>query len=106
MRHLVCSLLLTLNLLSADEGDPICSLVDYTKSPIPRIAGSVNVITGDWIDHIHNGPIKVESSGIWPAILACFSIFSSGARNLVESIPGPPIFGKPDPTKCNNGDKS
>ena len=60
MRHLVCSLLLTFNLLAADDGDSICSLVDYTKSPIPRIAGSVNVITGDWIDqaahHEATGP--------------------------------------------------
>jgi hypothetical protein len=34
MRHLVCSLLLVFNLLSAEEGDSANSLVDYLKSPL------------------------------------------------------------------------
>jgi RHS repeat-associated protein len=66
MRRLVCSLLLAFNLLSAEEGDSAGSLVDYLKSPIPRVAGSVNVITGDWIDQAAH----YEATGPDPYVVA------------------------------------
>lgn len=44
----VCALLV-LPFLGAEEEQEF-SLVNYAKSPIPRVAGTVNVITGNWID--------------------------------------------------------
>lgn len=71
MRHLVCSLLLVCSFLFAEEEASSNSLVDYLKSPIPRVAGSVNVITGDWIDQVSHyeatGPdsLLTQSQNNW-----------------------------------------
>lgn len=54
MRYFLCSLLCILNLFSTEEEQPV-SLIDYSKSPVTRVAGSVNIISGDWIDQeTHN----------------------------------------------------
>lgn len=42
------------------EEEPTCSLINLTNQPVPRVYGTVNVISGDWVDqavHIQpNGP--------------------------------------------------
>ena len=66
MRRIVCSLLLMSAFLAAEEGDSPYSLVDYLKSPIPRAAGSVNVISGDWVDQTAH----CETTGPDPYVVA------------------------------------
>ena len=65
MRRVVCSLLLMSGFLAAEEAPPY-SLVDYLKSPIPRAAGSVNVISGDWVDQESH----CQTSGPDPYVVA------------------------------------
>jgi YD repeat-containing protein len=44
--------------LLAEEAD--YSLVNLTRSPIPKVAGNVNIVTGNWVDqsthHVTSGP--------------------------------------------------
>jgi hypothetical protein len=59
MKRCLLFLLCILHGLSGEEESPI-SLVNQTKSPIPRAAGSVNIISGNWVDqsahHATSGP--------------------------------------------------
>lgn len=64
MRWLL-SFLLMLTMLSAEE-EPEYSLVNQTKSPISRIAGAVNVISGDFVDQATH----LQTSGPDPYVLA------------------------------------
>jgi hypothetical protein len=47
-RYLALALFLLQALYAEEEAD--FSLVNLTKSPIPRVAGTVNIVTGNWVD--------------------------------------------------------
>lgn len=49
MKRCLFFLLFVLHTLAAEE-EPDFSLVNLTKSPIPRVAGTVNIVTGNWVD--------------------------------------------------------
>ena len=72
MKRCLVLVLFLFHALYADE-DQDFSLVNLTKSPIPRIAGTVNIITGDWIDQ----GAHQETSGPDPYIVG-HSYVSSG----------------------------
>lgn len=57
----VVSLFLLLSIvLLGEENSP--SLVNLTRQPIPRVFGTVNVISGDWVDQeVHEKPIGPDS---------------------------------------------
>ena len=65
MGRIVCLSLLISGFLAAEESPPY-SLVDYLRSPIPRAAGFVNVISGDWIDQESH----CQTSGPDPYVVA------------------------------------
>lgn len=69
---LLVLLLLTAVHLSAEE-EVDFSLVNQTKSPISRVAGSVNIVSGDWVDQF----IHHETSGPDPYVVAHSYISSS-----------------------------
>jgi hypothetical protein len=51
MKYLVVWLMIACQILCAEEEQSV-SLVNMTKSPISRIAGSVNVISGNFVDQV------------------------------------------------------
>ena len=65
MKRCLLFLLFVLHALSAEE-EPQISLVNQTKSPIPRVAGSVNIISGNWVDQSTHH----ETSGPDPYVVA------------------------------------
>ena len=60
MRLTVLFLAILFNFLNSEESPP--SLVERSKDPIQRVAGSVHLISGDYIDYaIHQETSNVDS---------------------------------------------
>lgn len=58
------ALFLCFSLLFAEEEEP-APLVNLTRQPIPRVFGTVNVISGDWVDQeIHEQPTGPDAPAI------------------------------------------
>lgn len=61
---LVLSLLFVFNSLHSIEDSPL-SLVNLTEQPLARVHGTVNVISGDWVDQdVHERPSGPDSYAI------------------------------------------
>lgn len=68
-----CLLIVLFALQLSAEEETTFSLVNQTKSPISRVAGSVNIVSGNWVDQsIHH-----ETSGPDPYVVAHSYISSS-----------------------------
>jgi hypothetical protein len=72
MKRCFVLLICILHTLAAEE-DQDFSLVNLTKSPIPRVAGTVNIVTGNWVDQ----SIHQETTGPDPYLVAHSYISSS-----------------------------
>ena len=72
MKRCLFFLIVILHTLVAEEEHDF-SLVNLTKSPIPRAAGTVNIVTGNWVDQAAHD----ATSGPDPYIIAHSYISSS-----------------------------
>lgn len=73
MKRCLFFLLCLFQVLSAEQEEEPISLVNQIKSPISRAAGSVNIISGNWVDQT----IHYEISGPDPYVVAHSYISSS-----------------------------
>ncbi len=78
-RVLLLVLLLCRALHAEEEGD--FSLLNFTKSPLPRVAHTVNIVTGDWIDQASHQ----ETSGPDPYIVGHSYVSSSSEQGSLAS---------------------
>ena len=72
MKRCLFLLLFVFHALVAEEEQDF-SLVNLTKSPIPRVAGTVNIVTGNWVDQSSHQ----ETTGPDPYVVAHSYISSS-----------------------------
>ncbi len=80
------------NLSTAEDKAPP-SLVDLSHSPIPRVAGSVNLVSGNYVDQtVHH-----VTSGVDPYRVGTSYVSSSDSRDLFHDDccgPSPHAWGK------------